>query len=60
MEEMNGAGLLCEWAERWEVVGIAMGRPGCANGARPRTYENISPETVNWIKKTIAAFKRAA
>ncbi|KAL7643280.1 UNVERIFIED_CONTAM: hypothetical protein RMT77_006571 [Armadillidium vulgare] len=58
LEEMNGAGIVCEWADRWEVVGIATGRSGCSSGARPRMYDNITPETVNWIKKTISAFER--
>ncbi|RXG51820.1 Plasma kallikrein [Armadillidium vulgare] len=57
-QEMNGAGIVCEWADRWEVVGIATGRSGCSSGARPRMYDNITPETVNWIKKTISAFER--
>lgn len=58
LEEMSGGGLLCEWAGRWEVVGVAMSHTGCYQGSRPRLYDDITTNTVKWIKKTIAAFQR--
>ena len=58
LEEMSGGGLLCEWAGRWEVVGVAISHTGCYQGSRPRLYDDITTNTVKWIKKTIAAFQR--
>lgn len=58
LEEMSGAGLLCEWAGRWEVVGVAVASTGCSTGARPRVYDDVVPTAVKWIKMTIAAFAK--
>ncbi|XP_047738739.1 atrial natriuretic peptide-converting enzyme [Hyalella azteca] len=58
LEEMSGAGLLCEWAGRWEVVGVAVAGTGCNTGARPRVYDDVNPTAVKWIKMTIAAFAK--
>lgn len=58
LEEMSGGGLLCEWAGRWEIVGVATSHTGCFQGSRPRIYDDITAATVRWIKKTIAAFQR--
>ncbi|XP_050731521.1 atrial natriuretic peptide-converting enzyme-like isoform X2 [Eriocheir sinensis] len=60
LEEMSGGGLLCEWAGRWEVVGVAMSHTGCYQGSRPRLYDDITSNTVKWIKKTIAAFQHSS
>lgn len=60
LEEQSGGGLLCEWAGRWELVGVATLPTGCAQGSRARLYDDITPATVRWIKKTIAAFARGA
>ena len=57
---MSGAGLLCEWAGRWEVVGVADSRTGCSHGARPRVYDDVTPTTVRWIKKTISVFQKTS
>ncbi|KAK3852557.1 hypothetical protein Pcinc_040862 [Petrolisthes cinctipes] len=60
LEEMSGGGLVCEWAGRWEVVGVATSHTGCYHGSRPRLYDDITQGTVRWIKKTIAAFQRGS
>ncbi|XP_066945636.1 atrial natriuretic peptide-converting enzyme isoform X2 [Macrobrachium rosenbergii] len=60
LAEQSGAGLLCEWAGRWEIVGVASAPTGCTEGLRPRLYDDITPTTVRWIKKTIAAFQRGS
>ncbi|XP_071519444.1 atrial natriuretic peptide-converting enzyme-like isoform X3 [Panulirus ornatus] len=60
LEEMSGGGLLCEWAGRWEVVGVASSNTGCFQGSRPRLYDDLTSTTVRWIKKTIAAFQRGS
>ncbi|KAK7074382.1 hypothetical protein SK128_019318, partial [Halocaridina rubra] len=60
LEEQSGAGLLCEYAGRWEIVGVASAPTGCSHTLRPRLYDDITPAIVRWIKKTIAAFQRGS
>ena len=58
MEEQSGVGLVCEWAGRWELVGVATHPVGCGQGVRQRLYDDVTPNTVRWIKKTILAFEQ--
>ncbi|CAL4067541.1 unnamed protein product, partial [Meganyctiphanes norvegica] len=61
VEEMSGGGLMCEFASRWEVVGVASSPTECSTiGFRPRVYDDLNPDTVKWIKKTVAAFARGS